>query len=64
MKRLMNYFLKGLLVFVPAALTVFTIVLVFKDSHSRSGLGYHDTVYHIGRLFGIEFHWKEVFHPH
>ncbi len=29
MKRLMNYFLKGLLVFVPAALTVFTIVLVF-----------------------------------
>ena len=29
MKRLMNYFLKGLLVFVPVALTVFTIVLVF-----------------------------------
>ena len=29
MKRLINYFLKGLLVFVPAALTVFTIVLVF-----------------------------------
>ncbi len=29
MKRLMNYFLKGLLVFVPAALTVFTIVLAF-----------------------------------
>jgi len=29
MKRLMNYFLKGLLVFVPAALTVFTIVWVF-----------------------------------
>ncbi len=29
MKRLMNYFFKGLLVFVPAALTVFTIVLVF-----------------------------------
>ena len=29
MKRLMNYFLKGLLVFVPAALTVFTIALVF-----------------------------------
>ncbi len=29
MKRLMNYFLKGLLVFIPAALTVFTIVLVF-----------------------------------
>ena len=29
MKRLMNYFLRGLLVFVPAALTVFTIVLVF-----------------------------------
>ena len=29
MKRLMNYFLKGLLVFVPAALTVFAIVLVF-----------------------------------
>ena len=29
MKRLMNYFLKGLLIFVPAALTVFTIVLVF-----------------------------------
>jgi len=26
MKRLMNYFLKGLLVFVPAALTVFAIV--------------------------------------
>ncbi|MHC4104173.1 MAG: DUF502 domain-containing protein [Planctomycetota bacterium] len=29
MKRLINYFLKGLLVFVPSALTVFTIVLVF-----------------------------------
>ncbi|MGR3174032.1 MAG: DUF502 domain-containing protein [Candidatus Scalindua sp.] len=29
MKRLMNYFLKGLLVFVPVALTVFTIVLAF-----------------------------------
>ena len=29
MKRLMNYFLKGLLVFVPAALTVFAVVLVF-----------------------------------
>ncbi len=29
MKRLMNYFLKGLLVFVPAALTVFTVVWVF-----------------------------------
>ena len=30
MKRLINYFLKGLLIFVPAALTVFTIVLVFR----------------------------------
>jgi uncharacterized membrane protein len=30
MKQLVNYFLKGLLVFVPAALTVFTIVLVFR----------------------------------
>jgi uncharacterized membrane protein len=29
MKHLMNYFLKGLLVFVPSALTVFTIVWVF-----------------------------------
>jgi len=29
MKRLVNYFLKGLLVFVPVALTVFTIILVF-----------------------------------
>ena len=29
MKRLINYFLKGLLVFVPAALTVFAIVWVF-----------------------------------
>ena len=29
MKRLISYFLKGLLVFIPAALTVFTIVLVF-----------------------------------
>ena len=29
MKGLMNYFLKGLLVFVPAALTVFAIVFVF-----------------------------------
>lgn len=29
MKRLMSYFLKGLLVFIPAALTVFTIILVF-----------------------------------
>jgi len=29
MKRLMNHFLKGLLIFVPTALTVFTIVWVF-----------------------------------
>lgn len=29
MKNLMNYFLKGLLVFVPSALTVFAIVWVF-----------------------------------
>jgi uncharacterized membrane protein len=29
MKRMINYFLKGLLVFIPAALTIFTIVLVF-----------------------------------
>ena len=29
MKRLVSYFLKGLLVFVPGALTVFAIVLVF-----------------------------------
>ena len=29
MRRLLNYFLKGLLVFVPAALTLFTIVIVF-----------------------------------
>jgi len=29
MKRLIQYFLKGLLVFVPAALTVFAIVMVF-----------------------------------
>jgi uncharacterized membrane protein len=29
MKHLINYFLKGLLVFVPAALTVFAIVWVF-----------------------------------
>jgi len=29
MRRLVGYFVKGLLVFVPAALTVFTIVLVF-----------------------------------
>jgi len=29
MKRLVGYFVKGLLVFVPAALTVFAIVLVF-----------------------------------
>ena len=29
MKRLMNYFLQGLLVFVPVAVTVFAIILVF-----------------------------------
>ena len=29
MRRLMNYFLQGLLVFVPVAVTVFTIILVF-----------------------------------
>ncbi len=29
MKRFVNYFLKGLLVFVPVALTVFAIVVVF-----------------------------------
>lgn len=31
MKKLMNFFLKGLLVFVPAALTVFAIVWVFTS---------------------------------
>lgn len=30
MKRLINYFFKGLLVFVPAALTVFAIVMVIS----------------------------------
>ncbi|MHC4396845.1 MAG: DUF502 domain-containing protein [Planctomycetota bacterium] len=34
MKRLVNYFLKGLLVFVPAALTVFAVVLVFTKLDS------------------------------
>ena len=29
MRRLTNYFLKGLLIFVPAALTIFTIIWVF-----------------------------------
>ncbi len=29
MKRLISYFLKGLLVFIPAALTVFIIIVVF-----------------------------------
>lgn len=34
MKRLTDYFLKGLLVFVPAALTVFFIVWAFKNLDS------------------------------
>ena len=34
MKHLLNYFLKGLLVFVPAALTVFAIVFVFTKLDS------------------------------
>ena len=38
MKRLMNYFLKGLLVFVPAALTVFAIVWVFTKLDSLLGI--------------------------
>ncbi|MFI4910847.1 MAG: DUF502 domain-containing protein [Sedimentisphaeraceae bacterium JB056] len=38
MQRLVNYFLKGLLVFVPAALTVFAIVFVFTKLDSLFGL--------------------------
>ena len=34
MKRLLNYFLKGLLVFVPAALTIFAIIFVFTKLDS------------------------------
>lgn len=34
MKRLLNYFLKGLLVFVPAALTVFAVFIVFTKLDS------------------------------
>ena len=29
MKKLINYFLKGLLIFVPAALTIFTVIWLF-----------------------------------
>ena len=38
MKRLMNYFLKGLLVFVPAALTVFVIIVVFTKLDDFLGI--------------------------
>lgn len=31
MKKLLNYFLKGLLIFVPAALTVFAVIWVFTQ---------------------------------
>jgi len=34
MKKLTNYFLKGLLIFVPAALTIFTIAWVFTKLDS------------------------------
>ena len=34
MKRLLNYFLNGLLVFVPVAVTVFTFVIVFTKLDS------------------------------
>ena len=34
MKRLLNYFLKGLLVFVPVALTVFAVVFIFTKLDS------------------------------
>ncbi len=37
MKRLMNYFLKGLLVFVPVALTIFAFVWVFTQLDSLFG---------------------------
>ena len=38
MKSLINYFLKGLLVFVPAALTVFAIVYIFTTLDGLLGL--------------------------
>ncbi len=38
MKHLINYFLKGLLVFVPAALTVFAIVWIFTKLDGLLGL--------------------------
>ena len=38
MKRLINYFLKGLLIFVPAALTVFAIVYIFTTLDGLLGL--------------------------
>ena len=34
MKRLLNYFLNGLLVFVPVAVTIFTVILVFTKLDS------------------------------
>ena len=37
MKKLTNYFLKGLLIFVPTALTVFTIIWIFTKLDSLFG---------------------------
>jgi uncharacterized membrane protein len=37
MKKLTNYFLKGLLIFVPTALTVFTVIWVFTKLDSLFG---------------------------
>jgi len=44
MKRLLNYFLKGLLIFVPAALTVFAVVWAFTLL---------DSIF--GKIFRIKF---------
>jgi uncharacterized membrane protein len=38
MSRLVNYFIKGLLVFVPAALTIFAVIFVFKTLDGLFGI--------------------------
>ncbi len=68
MKHLINYFLKGLLVFVPSALTVFTIVWVFTKLDGLlkipiPGVGLGLTIMFIALIgfFASNFIGKKIF---
>ncbi len=55
MKRIIGYFLKGLLVFVPAALTVAAMVVTFKKLDGLFGSLLHINIPGLGLLVTVVF---------